>query len=192
MPNPPESNIRNRTRRAILDAAVTALAKDAGTSMADIASAAGVGRTTIHRYFPERADLLRSISQDALERVTLATERARLDEGGAVEAIRRLAQGYFELGEIFSMLFNNPHMLDDDWTAETESDRAVTRLFERGLNSGELDPFMTPEWGVHVLWCTLYAAWTHATEDNVSKHEALSRCLVTITKSLKNPDYVGG
>ena len=56
-----ESATKVRTRRAILDAAVGALARDASASLAEVASAAGVGRTTVHRYFPERADLLRAL-----------------------------------------------------------------------------------------------------------------------------------
>ncbi|WP_159149695.1 TetR family transcriptional regulator, partial [Dietzia lutea] len=49
-----ETGARARTRSAILDAAVEVLAEDRQASMADIATAAQVGRTTVHRYFPER------------------------------------------------------------------------------------------------------------------------------------------
>ncbi len=43
---------RNRTERAILEAAVSVLARDRAATLPQIAQAAGVGRTTLHRYFP--------------------------------------------------------------------------------------------------------------------------------------------
>ncbi|MGW7694593.1 TetR/AcrR family transcriptional regulator [Streptomyces asiaticus] len=76
-----ESATRTRTRRAILDATVARLSADHAASLADVAEAAGVGRTTVHRYFPERSDLLAAIGADVRDRVEAATARARLDDG---------------------------------------------------------------------------------------------------------------
>ena len=50
-----EGGPRTRTRRAILEAAMVVLAENGTASLADIASAAEVGRSTLHRYFPERS-----------------------------------------------------------------------------------------------------------------------------------------
>ena len=54
---------RGRTRKAILDAAIGVLATDPAASLGQIADAADVGRTTLHRYFPERADLLTALTR---------------------------------------------------------------------------------------------------------------------------------
>ncbi|MDQ3577436.1 MAG: TetR/AcrR family transcriptional regulator, partial [Actinomycetota bacterium] len=43
---------RARTRRAILDAAISVLSRNPAASLAEVAEAAQVGRTTVHRYFP--------------------------------------------------------------------------------------------------------------------------------------------
>jgi AcrR family transcriptional regulator len=71
----PESGTRARARRPILDVGVQVLSQQSGASLAEVADAAGVGRTTMHRFFPERADLLVGIGTDLLERIAVATER---------------------------------------------------------------------------------------------------------------------
>jgi serine phosphatase RsbU (regulator of sigma subunit) len=54
-----------RSREAILDAARASLSRNRRTTMQEIAEAAGVGRTTIYRYFPSRDDLEQALSERA-------------------------------------------------------------------------------------------------------------------------------
>jgi AcrR family transcriptional regulator len=54
-----------RTREAILDAAHAALVRDHRTTVQEIAEAAGVGRSTIYRYFPTRDELEQALSERA-------------------------------------------------------------------------------------------------------------------------------
>jgi AcrR family transcriptional regulator len=174
---------RARTRRAILDAAVSVLAQNAAASLADIATAAGVGRTTIHRYFPERSDLLAAIGAHLLERIDVATRRARLDEGPADEALARVCQEYFELGEVLQFAFESPQLAQSvDWETETDADRALARLVERGHAEGTIDPALPPAWTAEILWALLYTAWQHSHRNDVPKHTSLTVCLHTLRK----------
>ncbi|TWF79626.1 TetR family transcriptional regulator [Pseudonocardia hierapolitana] len=181
----PESGTRARTRRAILDAAVRVLSQQSSASLAEVAAAAGVGRTTMHRYFPERADLLTGISHDLLEQIAAATERARPDLGPAVAALERLCQAYFALGDGLLLTMNEPYLFTDPvWQKESESDRALLRLVERGHAEGTIDPGLSPLWVQTVLWSLLYAAWMHARDDEVPEHDALALCLRTLRKAV--------
>ncbi|WP_188192981.1 TetR/AcrR family transcriptional regulator [Nonomuraea sp. SYSU D8015] len=173
---------RARTRRAILDAAVSVLAKNPAASLADIAAAAGVGRTTIHRYFPERSDLLAAIGAHLLELIDVATTRARLDDGTAAEALERVCQEYFELGEALQFAFENPQTQSVDWETETDADRALARLVERGHAEGTIDPDLPPAWVAEALWALLYTAWQHTRHNDVPKHASLTLCLRTLRK----------
>ncbi|MEY9212095.1 TetR/AcrR family transcriptional regulator [Thermobifida halotolerans] len=180
-----ESGPRARTRRAILDAAVSVLSQDLSASMGDIAAAAGVGRTTLHRYFPERSDLLTAIDRDLLERAESAVTDARLDEGGVWEALERLCHAYFELDDALMLLCREPQFLDyERWRQETEGDRAVLRLIRRGQDQGVLDPDLDAVWIQQVLWALLIAALGHCHEKRAARYDALSLCLRTLRKAV--------
>ncbi|SFP02745.1 DNA-binding transcriptional regulator, AcrR family [Amycolatopsis arida] len=181
-----ENRTRARTRRAILEAAVAVLSQNPAASLGDIAASAGVGRTTVHRYFPERAHLMAALNQYALEQIAAATERARLDDGTALEAFDRLCQEYFELGELLTLLFNDVELTASDaWDEETDADRALLRLVERGHAEGGIDPELEPAWVQQLLWCVLYGAWQHVQLNGAGKHHALGLCLRTLAKALR-------
>ncbi|MBN6039298.1 TetR/AcrR family transcriptional regulator [Amycolatopsis sp. 195334CR] len=180
-----ETGTRARTRRAILDAAIAVLNKDTSASLGDVANAAGVGRTTVHRYFPERSDLLTAIGADVLERIELAAARARLDQGDALEALDRLCQEYFDLGDVMMLLFNNPSLIsDEDWEEESDADRALNRLIERGQAEGTIDPEMPATWINNIVWALLYASWQQTEQYGSSKHTSIGLCLRSLRKTL--------
>jgi AcrR family transcriptional regulator len=72
-----------RTRRAILDAAGELLQVDQEASHADVARAAGVGRASVYRHFPERSDLVAALLGEMLGRL----ERVAAAHGGVVPLI---------------------------------------------------------------------------------------------------------
>ncbi|MEU7580099.1 TetR/AcrR family transcriptional regulator [Streptomyces sp. NPDC041068] len=179
-----ESGARARTRRAILDAAAIVLAKNSAASLADVAAAAEVGRTTVHRYFPERSDLLRALGVDVLDKVAAATERARVEDGPALAALERLCQELFGLGESLTLVFDESLAATwnwEGWEEDTDADRALIRLIERGHAEGAFDTGQDADWIVQVLWSLLYVAWQRS-RDGGNWHEALTLCLRTLRK----------
>ena len=54
------TGLRGRTRKAILDAAMSVLAENPSAPLSEIAAAAEVGRSTVHRYFAERTELIKA------------------------------------------------------------------------------------------------------------------------------------
>ncbi|MHA6629923.1 TetR/AcrR family transcriptional regulator [Pseudonocardia sichuanensis] len=179
-----QSSTRARTRRAILDAGVSILSQHSGASLAEVASAAGVGRTTMHRYFPERADLIAGITADLIEQIASATERARPQDGPALAALERVCQAYFALGDGPMLMLSEPQLFGPPEDHMSESDRAVLELVQRGHAEGAMDPNLTPEWILSVLWSLLFSTWLHTREDDVPEHDALALCLRTLRKAV--------
>jgi AcrR family transcriptional regulator len=183
-----ESTAKTRTRRAILDAAVTVLARDSSASLGEVATAAGVGRTTLHRYFPERSDLTAALSIHTLERVAEATQRAAPAHGPAPDALGRLCREYFELGDALTLMFNDPQISASElWREEAEHDRELFALIERGQADGTIDATMTTTWIQYTLWALLYSAWSLMREQSLPRHEALGHCLRSLAKVVAAP-----
>ncbi|MEV0219227.1 TetR/AcrR family transcriptional regulator [Streptomyces sp. NPDC050704] len=183
------SGARSRTRRAILDAATVVLAKNSAASLGDVAAAAGVGRTTVHRYFPERSDLLNALGSDVLDKIAAATDRGRLDDGPALAALERLCQELFELGDLLTLVFDESLAAAwnwEGWDEDTDADRALAGLIERGHTEGAFDPDMDTDWIVQVLWSLLYVAWQRGRTGTGTKHEALTLCLHTLRKTVSS------
>lgn len=67
----PREQRKKRTRRAIVDAAVTLFSENGyrETSIEQIAKVAGVGKGTVYSYFPTKKMILRGFCEDELEHI---------------------------------------------------------------------------------------------------------------------------
>ncbi len=182
-----ESGARARTRRAILAAAIDALAKDGGASLGEVAAAGEVSRTTLHRYFPERSDLVRAVVDEAMARIAAATERAGLDQGPVPEAIERACREYFELGPVLTVLFSGAvEIADEDWERYEAADpeRGLAAAVARGQAEGSVDPDLPAAWIENVVWALLYSAWNYGRETDAPRQAGIELCLRSARKAI--------
>ncbi|MGA9761378.1 MAG: TetR family transcriptional regulator [Gaiellaceae bacterium] len=128
----------DRTAAAILDAAAHVLAADgAAASMADVASAAGVGRATLYRYFETRESLFEALAADAV-----ADAQARLADAGlegvTVElAIERIVRAIVAVGDRYAVLVREEILPDRDEAARVLG-APILAVFARGVETGAL------------------------------------------------------
>lgn len=167
-----ESGTRGRTRRAILSAAAEVLARDRAATLADIARAAEIGRSTLHRYFPDRDVLLRAAVADAHLVIRQAVQDAAVDEGAPSEAVRRLATALVGTGDRLLFLYGDPRALGElDPGEDMDSvDRMVTGLIKRGQAEGVFDPTAAVEWLQDILWALVYAGCESARRGVLPRH----------------------
>ncbi|GHC90434.1 TetR family transcriptional regulator [Nocardiopsis terrae] len=169
----------------ILDAAVDVLGENRAAPLSQVAAHAGVARSTLQRYFPERADLITALGEYSDELAQEATERARTTEGPAIDAFSRLVSEYFELRRVAMIALGGEEQVQEyDEEACGPSDLALYELVERGHEDGTIDPRVTPLWAQQLLWSSLYAGWLYVNVARVPAFEAHNMCLMSLVKAL--------
>jgi AcrR family transcriptional regulator len=184
----PESGPRGRTRRAILDAAATALAHDRAATLADIASAADVGRSTLQRYFPDREELIGAVVADSLRALGQAAAEAALDQGPPSEAMRRLVTAMVDVGDRVLFLYGDPRVLERAGETTAGGSPEVIRLIERGQADGVFDPDVDAAWIEHVLWALVYAGCDAAGRGTLARHAAATTVIHTFENGVRRQE----
>jgi AcrR family transcriptional regulator len=162
------------SRRRILDAAATVLAIDPAASIQDVADAAGVGRATVNRYFPSRADLTGALAVQAMAEAQRALETARLSEGPVAAALTRLTEALVPMGDRFRFLLRESHLEGDPQYLAAEHDfvETLTDMAERGRRSGDLAVDVPPAWLVDALGALVFAAWEAVHDGRIAARDA--------------------
>ena len=117
------SSIRVSSRDAILEAAFQLLNLRPTASLADIAARAGVGRATLHRHFPGRADLMRALAGQAMEELEAAVEHATRDAETHAKALERAMAAMIPLATRQWFLATDPVAHDPDIARRLARDR---------------------------------------------------------------------
>lgn len=175
-----QSGPRERTRKAILDAAMTVLADQPTASLSDIAAAADVGRSTVHRYYPERTDLLRALARHVHELSNAAIDRADPTHGPADAALRRVVESQLDLGPIVIFVYSEPTILADPELAAylDTGDEAIVEV----LNRASVDrPEYPPGWARRVFWALLDAGYEAAKQDGTPRHQIVDAIMTSLT-----------
>lgn len=130
-----------RSRRRVLDAAADLLGRDPEASMEAVAARAGVGRTTVFRHFPTRAELVLASWLHVLTRAEAALAELRLDEVPAEESLRVLVGELVGLAERWPLLFRGERpSIDDPELAGASAglEALVATTVERAVRAGAL------------------------------------------------------
>ncbi|WP_229818386.1 TetR/AcrR family transcriptional regulator [Streptomyces chromofuscus] len=164
-----------RSRAAVLDAAVRLLAERPDAGMAAIAAAADVTRQTVYAHFGTRDALLDAVADRITDQAMAAMDEAEEKNGSALDALLGLQDIGWRLFE------RNPVLLQLGSTrAGADADRArhepvaarLTRLIEKGQASGEFDPAPPATWLVAAVTALSHAAGDEVRADRMSVEEA--------------------
>jgi AcrR family transcriptional regulator len=171
------SGVQARTRAAILAATASALAANRTATMPEIATVAGVGRTTLHRYFADRDTLIYEATLDSIRVLTEAVDEAATDHGPALDAMRRFITAAVSIGERLVFLFGDrlvfifgdPAVLRDIPPALL-NEELVINLIKRGQDEGVFDSDLDPTWIWHALYGLILRGCEQAIAGALPRH----------------------
>ncbi|MFF7182446.1 TetR family transcriptional regulator [Streptomyces sp. NPDC008121] len=150
-------------RTQMLRSAAALLARKSTATMDEVARAAGIGRATLHRHFAGRDALVRALEAMGLEEFEAACDSARLDDGPADEALRRLVAATEPNAQLLAFLVTENQLFEGDDVDEGWSrlDARVSALFRRGQEEGTFRIDLSPAWLTEALYGLVSAcAWS--------------------------------
>lgn len=157
-----------RTRTAILRAALRVLINDRSASMSEVAKEANVARSTLHRYFPERSDLIAAADGYATQQIAEVLDQVHLDQGSAADALVRIAHEYFLRWDAVMWNFVEP-TTGAPSSESNEVDAQLLALVERGQADGTIDPSIPGPFIRYVIYTMVDAASEYARDHHRSE-----------------------
>ncbi|MCL7429220.1 TetR/AcrR family transcriptional regulator [Streptomyces sp. NPDC057798] len=149
-------------RDHVLRSAAALLTRKSTSTMDEVAKAAGISRATLHRLFAGRDALVRALEALGIAECEAALDAARLDEGPASDAVRRLVREMEPAAGLLAFLYTENQLFEGDGQHEgwARLDVRIAGLFRRGQQQGEFRIDLTPAWLTEALYgLTASGAW---------------------------------
>jgi AcrR family transcriptional regulator len=158
---------QGRTRAAIVEAALKVFAADGSTAtLDDVAVAAGISRATLYRHFSSREELFAALVDEAYADVHARLRAAKTDDVPFGEALARVARAAATTGTQFIALCSEP-LAAKSHDLETEYERIMAALFERGKAEGSIRPSLSNVWLCESWSALTVAALRHGSEEGL-------------------------
>ncbi|MDX8348094.1 helix-turn-helix domain-containing protein [Cognatiyoonia sp. IB215446] len=178
--------IRPSTRDAITEAAFAVFAENQAASLRDVAERAGVGRATLHRHFPGRAELMRALANIALVELEEAVEEATANAESYEEGFRLSLMATVPLANRQWFLANEGLDADPEiGAAYASSLAALCTDVEAAKEEGAFDPHVPTAWIVEAYENLTYAAWSLVRSGEATPKQAAELAWRTLSRGLK-------
>ncbi|MFE3035807.1 TetR/AcrR family transcriptional regulator [Streptomyces canus] len=140
-------------RDHVLRSAAALLTRKSTATMDEVAKAAGISRATLHRHFAGRDALVRALEEHGIAECEAALDAARLDEGPASDAVRRLVREIEPVAGLLAFLYGENELWEDGggdpWS---RLDLRIASVFVRGQQNGEFRIDLSPVWLTEALY----------------------------------------
>jgi AcrR family transcriptional regulator len=145
-----------RSVRAILEAAERVLAADPGASLEQIASAAGLARTTVHRRFANRQAVLDALAVSAARQLLDAVDDGRPDTAPPLVALHRITANVLQVKHSWTYALSLPPAPGSEAArVHAEVQARCTAVLERARHVGLLGPDADLDWARRVYYALI-------------------------------------
>lgn len=174
----------DRSRAAILEAAVALLDEQPDAGLERIAEAAGVTRQTVYAHFSSRGALLDAVLDQLTAEMLTAIETLDLDEGPAPATVLRLIDLAWRAFERHPLLLHLPQTGTRDERHDPVTDR-FDHLIRRGQRAGEITRELPADWLVTTVIALGHAAGESVAARRLTARAAAKTLHTTITRILQ-------
>jgi AcrR family transcriptional regulator len=147
-----------RIRVSVLDVVAEVLVADPSASLAEVALAAGIGRTTLHKQYATRNDLIRAVgfrSLDLWEQALSGISDADLDGG-----LREVVAAMIPIGPQLAFLWRTPEFDHDKEIEQREQvvEKHLLAVLKRAQDRGVLAAAAPQWWLRQTFYALIYVA----------------------------------
>jgi AcrR family transcriptional regulator len=180
--------VRRSSVASLLDIAAEVLVADPSASLAEVAEAAGIGRTTLHKHYATRDDLMRAVGHRALdvwEQAIAVADRSAADDGG----LRALAEAMVPIGPHLAFLWRNPvfdHAEDIGRRWRSVEPQALVVL-HRAQARGVLRANVADFWLLQTFYSLVYVAAEAVHSGHLARRDAPDLVVDTFLRGLGAP-----
>src|SRR5690349_11689594 len=174
-----------RTAVALLDAAVEVLVAEPSATLAEVAEAAGIGRTTLHKHYATRDDLIRAVGHRAIdlwEQVIATADRSEAADGG----LTALTEAMVPVGPYLAFLWRTPNF--DRATDIADRLRAVepkaSAILRRAQAEGVLRTDVAEFWLLQTFYSLVYVAAESVRSGHLAPRDAPGLVVDTLVRGL--------
>jgi AcrR family transcriptional regulator len=166
----------DRSRAAVLDAAITVLAERADATVEDVAATAGVARQTVYAHFASRTALLSAVIDHLTAETAQALAALDLATPPPDEALRLWLEASWSMVQRYPVLLSPVMAEVEPPTDEQDRHRPVTaqllQVIRDGCDSGVFEARHSEGWIISATIALGHAAGQQVTAGRMTPDEA--------------------
>ena len=148
---------------SLLDRVAAAFVAHPGASLAELAAAAGVARTTLHKHYATRNDVILAVGDHVIDQCGRAVHEALAQApADPIERLRRVVTALVPMGARLAFLFRQPELDTHVATANrqaAELDEPIIAVVRAARAAGQLRSDQPEWWTASAVYALIYIAW---------------------------------